>query len=119
MGYKAFHLCPNIQSKRGTNCTSRECNRYCRTEISRRSEVDRMPARSTLNSSSLWFEGLSKSLNPSLRLFCFPYAGGSAELFRSWQQWFLDCGVEICLVHLPGRGRRVNEAAFTCLGSLI
>jgi medium-chain acyl-[acyl-carrier-protein] hydrolase len=77
-----------------------------------------MPARATTNSSSPWFECLSKSQAPSLRLFCFPYAGGNAELFRSWLQWFPDC-VEICLVHLPGRGRRINEEPFTRLGPLI
>jgi len=42
------------------------------------------------------------------RLFCFPYAGGSASLFREW----CDClspEIEIVAVQLPGRGTRYPE----------
>ncbi|MBD2083575.1 thioesterase II family protein [Trichocoleus sp. ST-U3] len=48
----------------------------------------------------------------SLRLFCFPYAGGGALNFRTWSQG-LPVGVEVCAVELPGRGKRILEAPFT------
>lgn len=67
---------------------------------------------SAVNSNLLWFDYLSQSQAPSFRLFCFPYAGGSAEVYRSWRRWFPK-QVDLCLVHLPGRGRRMNEQAFT------
>jgi medium-chain acyl-[acyl-carrier-protein] hydrolase len=51
------------------------------------------------------------------RLFCFPYAGGSAEVYRSWQRWFPE-QVDVCLMHLPGRGKRMNEPAFTHVAPL-
>lgn len=51
-------------------------------------------------------------------LFCFPYAGGSAEIFRHWQRHF-PAEIDICLVHLPGRGRRSAQAPFTKLGPLV
>jgi len=55
------------------------------------------------------------ALNPRarLRLFCFPYAGGSALIYRKWQDAFpASSGVEVLPVQLPGRGKRRNEPAF-------
>src|SRR5918998_5966087 len=48
--------------------------------------------------------------NPSaaLRLFCFHYAGGSAQTFRPWAERLPE-GVELCAVQTPGRGERWRE----------
>ncbi len=46
-----------------------------------------------------------------LRLFCFPYAGGGASIFRPWAD-FLPPEVEVCSVQLPGREYRVNTPAY-------
>jgi medium-chain acyl-[acyl-carrier-protein] hydrolase len=46
-----------------------------------------------------------------MRLFCFPYAGGSAAIFQRWQG-ALPAVVEVCPVHLPGRGARLSEPPF-------
>jgi medium-chain acyl-[acyl-carrier-protein] hydrolase len=73
---------------------------------------------SLFNSDLLWFEPLSQTNKPALRLFCFPYAGGSADLYRGWQRWFPP-QIEICLVHLPGRGKRLRERAFTAAIPLV
>lgn len=43
------------------------------------------------------------------RLFCFPYAGGSASLFRGWETAF-GPDVDVCAVELSGRGGRIDEA---------
>lgn len=53
-----------------------------------------------------------------LRLFCFPYAGGNALLFRDWHEE-LPVNVEICPVQLPGRGSRMHEPPFTHLFPLV
>jgi len=55
---------------------------------------------------------------PHLRLFCFPYAGGGASLFRPWSDK-LPSEVEVCPVQLPGRENRLREPAFTRLTPLI
>ena len=47
-----------------------------------------------------------------MRLFCFPYAGGGASAFRTWQEAVPE-GVEVCPVYLPGRERRFREPART------
>ena len=48
--------------------------------------------------------------NPAatLRLFCFHYAGGSAQVFYNWPG-HLPPSVEMGAVQLPGRGHRLNE----------
>ena len=66
----------------------------------------------------LWFEYLSRTKTPALRLFCFPYAGGSAEIYRHWQKRFPK-EIDICLVHLPGRGKRMLEHSFTRVSALV
>jgi surfactin synthase thioesterase subunit len=53
-----------------------------------------------------------------LRLFCFPYAGGGASIFRTWSDG-LPAEVEVCPIQLPGRGTRLMEPLFTQLSPLI
>jgi len=55
---------------------------------------------------------------PYLRLFCFPYAGGGASLFRLWPDK-LPPEVEVCPVQLPGRENRLREPAFIRLTPLV
>lgn len=75
-------------------------------------------SRSSVNSNPLWFEHLSRGQKPSLRLFCFPHAGGTSESYRSWQRWFPE-QIDLCLVHLPGRSKRLREPAFTQTAPLV
>jgi medium-chain acyl-[acyl-carrier-protein] hydrolase len=65
-----------------------------------------------------WVEHLGRSNTPSLRVFLFPYAGGTADVYRGWQRWFSE-EIDLCLVHLPGRGRSIGEQAFTRLPLLV
>jgi medium-chain acyl-[acyl-carrier-protein] hydrolase len=44
----------------------------------------------------------------TLRLFCLPYAAGSARIFRGWHR-HLPRFVEVCPLELPGHGRRNSE----------
>lgn len=44
-----------------------------------------------------------------LRLFCLPYAGGGAGIYRGWGA-LLPPEIQLCAVHLPGRGNRFGEA---------
>jgi surfactin synthase thioesterase subunit len=71
--------------------------------------------RSTVNA---WL--LSPQPNPraGLRLFCFPYAGGSALIFRAWPAK-LPPTVELVAVQPPGRGARLTEAPFTSMTALV
>jgi surfactin synthase thioesterase subunit len=53
-----------------------------------------------------------------LRLFCFPYAGGGASVFRTWHGALPD-DFEICAVQLPGRENRIAEMPHARLSSLL
>jgi surfactin synthase thioesterase subunit len=53
-----------------------------------------------------------------MRLFCFPYAGGSCSIFRNWGL-ALPKSIEIFPVELPGRGARYHEAPYTELSLLV
>ena len=69
-------------------------------------------------SHNLWITCLKPNPQANLRLFCFPYAGGSTTSFRNWPAQ-LPSTVEVCCIELPGRGRRLNEAPFTQLAPLV
>src|SRR5215510_10563903 len=43
-----------------------------------------------------------------MRLFCFPYAGGTAAVFRNWPR-YLSSEIEVCAIQYPGRGSRLAE----------
>lgn len=65
-----------------------------------------------------WFSSRKRNPNARLRLFCFPYAGGRALIYRNWAE-SLPPMVEVMPVELPGRGSQMMEPAFTNLPQLI
>ncbi len=65
-----------------------------------------------------WLSYPKPNPQASIRLFCFPYAGGSAVVFRSWPE-ALPANVEVVAVQPPGRGARIMEAPFTSLPPLV
>lgn len=46
-----------------------------------------------------------------LRLFCLPYAGSGASVFRTWHASLPET-VEVCAIQLPGRENRLGEAPY-------
>lgn len=49
-----------------------------------------------------------------VQLFCVPYAGAGASVFRSWCGLLADVA-EVCPVQLPGREQRCNEPLLTSI----
>ena len=43
-----------------------------------------------------------------IKLFCIPYAGGSAGIYSKWNG-HISKFIEVCPVELPGRGKRFSE----------
>lgn len=52
-----------------------------------------------------YFENKATS---SVRLFCLPHAGGSAEFFLSWKK-FIPEYIDLCPIQLPGRSYLIKE----------
>jgi medium-chain acyl-[acyl-carrier-protein] hydrolase len=65
-----------------------------------------------------WFPRPKPNRRARLRLFCFPYAGGSSFAFRRWQTELPDF-VEVLPAQFPGRVNRLGETAFTDLIQLV
>lgn len=53
-----------------------------------------------------------------VRLFCLPFAGGSAITYRSWPRALPDW-VDVCPVELPGRGTRFGDDMITSMKELV
>lgn len=62
--------------------------------------------------------GPSPDASGELTLFCLPYAGGSAAVYRCWDQ-LLPPGIVIHPVELPGRGSRFGEPVIDQLEPLV
>ena len=56
--------------------------------------------------------------DPRIRLFCFPYAGGSAAMYRSWSD-VLPPDIEVQAVQLPGREWRLKEEPYSSVFPLV
>jgi surfactin synthase thioesterase subunit len=54
----------------------------------------------------------------TLRLFCFPHAGGGPSTYRHWHR-ALSPHVSVWPVAVPGRESRAGEAGFTGVESLV
>ena len=64
-----------------------------------------------------WIRIAKPNPNATMRLFCFPYAGGGASVYRLWQDQ-LPSQIEVCAIQLPGRENRINEKPFLRIQSL-
>jgi surfactin synthase thioesterase subunit len=66
---------------------------------------------------SRWVISIRSDGDIHLRVFCFPYAGAGASLFRAWAP-SLPEGLELCAVQLPGREDRMAESPYRSLAAL-
>lgn len=53
-----------------------------------------------------------------LRLYCFPYAGGSMVTFMAWQK-LLPKTIELAIITLPGRGGRMLEPSYDTMEEIV
>lgn len=53
-----------------------------------------------------------------IKLFCFPYAGGSSQVFNNCKP-YLDPAIELLSVELSGRGGRMNEPLYKDLSEAV
>lgn len=71
------------------------------------SEPGRDTSAAASRASARWFWRSGRATDARAHLVCIPYAGADAHVYRGW----LDAvpAVEVCGVHLPGRGIRFRE----------
>lgn len=67
---------------------------------------------------SSWIIQPAPNRHARLRLFCFPYAGGGASIFRDWPA-SLPADSEVCPIQPPGREGRLFETPFVHVDALV
>jgi medium-chain acyl-[acyl-carrier-protein] hydrolase len=65
-----------------------------------------------------WFLRARSCIRVDINVFCFPFAGGAASVYRNWGN-LLPPTIQIIPVELPGRGGRLHEPPFVDLPALI
>lgn len=65
-----------------------------------------------------WIVCFKTNPGARIRLFCFPYGGGGANVFRLWPS-LLPPEVELSAIQMPGRENRFMEAPLTRLEPLV
>ena len=69
-------------------------------------------------SSSNWLVFISGASRPLMRLICFPYACGSASIYRGWKAHFPET-VELIGIQPPGRETRFGDPLISDLHEYI
>lgn len=59
-----------------------------------------------------WLKQWTPRPQARLQLFCFPFAGGTSQIFRTWPA-DLPEAINVLAVELPGHGNRLREPLFT------
>jgi len=73
---------------------------------------------SQISESEKWLVRPKPNPDARLRLFCLPFAGGTAMVFRTWPD-DLPLDIELCAVQLPGRETRLQEPPFSRMTDLV
>lgn len=61
---------------------------------------------------------IGRALVKNIRLFCFPYAGAGASIYRQWIH-SQPTGVIVHPIQLPGREDKINESALTSVPEIV
>jgi medium-chain acyl-[acyl-carrier-protein] hydrolase len=72
----------------------------------------------TVAPASRWIQSPKSLAEPRIRMFCLPYAGGGASMYRQWAQ-LVPADVAVHPIQLPGRENRIRETPYTSVQSLL
>ncbi len=61
-----------------------------------------------------WIKCYRENRQSKIKVFCFPFAGGSASAYRLWKD-YLPEEVDVYAVQLPGREERISDPLITDL----
>ena len=67
---------------------------------------------------SVKLKKISSQYDTKCRMFCFPYAGGNANIYRGWGD-ILGKYIDIYAFQLPGRGDRYSEMPYTEISAVV
>lgn len=64
-----------------------------------------------------WFDRRFRTRSARHSLYCFPFAGGTANFYADWARHF-DGAVELVPIQLPARGARTRESPAASIGDV-
>jgi medium-chain acyl-[acyl-carrier-protein] hydrolase len=73
---------------------------------------------STTSRGDRWIAFRRPAQGARVRLFCLPFAGGSASAYSRWVSG-LGPYIDVCPVQLPGREARIADPPYTSMESLV
>lgn len=81
------------------------------------SSLPKAPAHAATPLGGRWLIRRKHSPEARLRLFCFPYAGGNAQIYHDWCE-LLPATIEVIAIEAPGKGCRLMETPCRSLDAL-
>ena len=66
----------------------------------------------------MFFETLTRVNEPHCQLYCFPYGGVGASVFKKWTK-YLDPDIELIGIQMPGRETKIKEPPFLQMKPLV
>ncbi len=63
-------------------------------------------------------KNIEGGISIKVKLFCIPYAGGSASFYYKWRK-IIPSSIELCPIELAGRGKRVREPFYNSLNEAV
>jgi medium-chain acyl-[acyl-carrier-protein] hydrolase len=69
------------------------------------------------NKTNQWLPALPDE-EDEIRLFCLPYAGAGASVYRDWSKLFAD-NTGVYPIQFPGRENRIEEPSFSTMEELV
>jgi medium-chain acyl-[acyl-carrier-protein] hydrolase len=88
------------------------------TELKTKTRTQNQAKTEPKTSNTHWFINHNPKNNTLARLFCFPFAGGDAQLFASWQKYLPDY-IDVLALQAPGRRERLLEEPIADLRQLV
>jgi medium-chain acyl-[acyl-carrier-protein] hydrolase len=83
-----------------------------------RRDVSSHPPQIVRTTNNPWVSRSRPSRSATVRVFCLPYAGGGASMYRTWATRLPET-IEVCPIQLPGREARFRDRPFTRMGPLV
>lgn len=72
----------------------------------------------SISSADPWLQPLTLPTKAPSVLFCLPYAGGNARIYRGWVQRFAP-QYDLVAVELPGHGQRLTERLLSSVEQVV
>lgn len=90
----------------------------CHSEKDKESNTITIPAYSEISMDKAKWLQRDSTDSTGIRLYCLPYGGGSASVYKTWQSAFSD-DISVIPIQLPGRQDRIHERPIESMQEMV